>query len=121
MSTATKLTYEDLVEGGVSQHDVLGLLAAGEVEVDAVARYLALLESKNGQNGGAVRMKVSDKGCVTFRGLKGTNAQFGLHLRVETLDWLYANAEKVKAFIEEHASVIAARSAASKAKSKAEK
>lgn len=115
MATATKLTYEDLVEGEVSRHDVLGLLAAGEVEVDAVARYLSLLESKNGQNGGA-RMKVSDKGCITFRGVKGTNAKFGLHLRVETLDWLYANAEKVKAFIQEHASVIAARSAASRAK-----
>jgi hypothetical protein len=116
MATATKLTYEDLVEGEVSRHDVLGLLAAGEVEVDAVARYLSLLESKNGQNGGGVRMKVSEKGCITFRGVKGTNGKFGLHLRVETLDWLYANAEKVKAFIQEHASVIAARSAASKAK-----
>jgi hypothetical protein len=115
MATATKLTYEDLVEGGVSQDDVLGLLAAGEVEVDAVSRYLLLLESKNG-NGAGVRMKVSEKGCVTFRGLKGTNAQFGLHLRVETLDWLFANTGKVKEFIKEHANVIAARSAASKAK-----
>ena len=116
MATATKLTYEDLVEGGVSRHDVLGLLAAGEVEVEAVARYLSLLDSGSGQNGGGARMKVSEKGCITFRGVKGTNSQFGLHLRVETLDWLYANAEKVKAFIQEHAGVIAARSAASKAK-----
>lgn len=116
MATATKLTYEDLVEGDVSRHDVLGLLAGGDVDVDDVARYLSLLDSKNGQSGGGVRMKVSEKGCVTFRGLKGTNAQFGLHLRVETLDWLYANAQKVKAFIQEHSAVIAARSAASKAK-----
>ena len=116
MATATKLTYEDLVDGGVSRDDVLGLIASGDVEVDAASRYLSLLESKNGQSGGGVRMKVSEKGCVTFRGLKGTNAKFGLHLRVETLDWLSANAEKVKAFIQEHSAVIAARSAASKAK-----
>jgi hypothetical protein len=121
MATATKLTYEDLVEGDVSRHDLLGMIARRDVEVEAASRYLTLLESKNGKNGkngGGVRMKVSEKGCITFRGLKGTNAQFGLHLRVETLDWLYANAEKVKAFVDEHASVIAARSAASKASRK---
>jgi hypothetical protein len=115
MATATKLTYEGLVEGGVSRDDVLGLIASGDVEVEAASRYLSLLESKNGQSGGGARMKVSDKGCVTFRGVKGTNAQFGLHLRVKTLDWLFANAEKLKAFIREHAGVIATRSAASRA------
>ncbi len=113
MSEKTKMTYEQLVQAKASQHEVLAALKAGTVELEDVSRYLATLSG--GTNGNGVRMKVSDKGCVHFRGLKGTNVRFGLALRVEALDWLFSHREKIERFIKDNQAEINRRSEESRA------
>jgi hypothetical protein len=61
-----------------------------------------LVQQARKSSGGAPRMKVSDKGGVTFRGVVGTNAKFGVTLYPVTLQWLFANREQIEAFLEQH-------------------
>ena len=53
-----------------------------------------------------VTMKVSEKGCVTFRNMPGASVKFGLSLYPETLKTLFAQREAIEAFIVENASAL---------------
>ena len=100
----------------MSKTEIMAKLTAGEIDVQEAATLLAGQMVASGAN---VTMKVSEKGCITFRGLPGANVRYGFSPRKETLEWLYANREKVEAFLEKNKAEIAERSAASRAARKA--
>ena len=114
MSTATKESgngqakvefgYDDLVENGVSKAEVLELMSDGSITMQVASQYLdyLLAKAKQSGGGGTPRMKVSEKGGVTFRGVVGTNAKFGLTLYPVTLKWLFAQREQIEAFMQKN-------------------
>ena len=100
---AQDFSFNDLVENKVSQKEALELLTDGAINLPTAQRYIEYLVAQARKaSGGAPRMKVSDKGGVTFRGVVGTNAKFGVTLYPVTLQWLFANREQIEAFLEQH-------------------
>lgn len=74
------------------------LQAAEEAKVEA----LKAKEAAEAAKAATVKLKVSPKGTVHFRGLVGTHAKFGLGMYVATIRWLYANRETVEKFINDN-------------------
>ena len=115
---AEPVTLEVLLTVEPTKVELLQELAAGNVTAEVALEYLARLDAKG--NKGAT-MKVSEKGCITFRGIPGISVKYGMSPRVETLEWLYAHEKEVRAFVSENRALIEKRSAASKAKKEAAK
>jgi len=94
----------------MTKNDVLKKLADGEIDVDAASALLEKLSPA-----AQVRIKVTPGGCIGIRGLRGTNSQFGLSIRVETWEDLKKESAKIDKFVKEHAKELAEKSAESKA------
>lgn len=50
----------------------------------------------------AVRIKVSEKGAIHFRGVVGTHHTYGMTLYPLTWEWLKANTSRIDSFIQSH-------------------
>ena len=101
----------------MSREEILAKLKDQKISVEEAALLLAKQMAPTVQAN--VTMKVSEKGCVTFRGIPGGNVRYGFSPRRETLEWLYANQEKVEAFLKGNEQEITTRSEASRLARKA--
>jgi len=88
----------------MTKTEILEALKAGKLSVEDAAALLPATVT------GKVTMKVSEKGCVTFRGVPGANVQYGLSLRKETIAWLYASKKEVEEFVRKNAAELEKRS-----------
>jgi len=95
----------------MSNLEILAMVQSGKLSVEEAVKLMA--------TSGDVTMKVSEKGCVTFRGMPGANVRYGFSPRRETLEWLYANRDKVEAFLKQNEKEIRKRSDASREARKA--
>ena len=99
----------------MSNLEILKRVVSGELTTEEADKLLSAAAT----SGANVTMKVSEKGCVTFRGLPGANVRYGFSPRRETLEWLYANKAKVEAFLKQNSKEITKRSDASREARKA--
>ena len=93
MATATTTNVSTFT----TKEQVLAALAGGQCTVDAASAWLAA-HSSNG-HGNGISLKVSEKGAVSIRGIKGISVKFGLTLYAVALEDLFANKDKIEAFI----------------------
>ena len=98
----------------MTKNEVLAKLAANEIDVDTASALLERLSPA-----AQVRFKVTPGGCIGIRGLRGTNSQFGLSIRVETWEDLKKHAKAIDKFVSENAEVLRRKAAESKAARKA--
>lgn len=80
-----------------SKEQVLSALAGGQCTVDAASAWLAAHTSNGHSNG--MSLKVSEKGAISVRGIKGISVKFGLTLYAVAFEELFANKDKIEAFI----------------------
>ena len=92
-------------EGGISAAEAIGLL-------DALG---------GGGNGQVFSMKVTEKGCIGIRGIRGINVRFGRTMRVEEWEDLQKHADKINTFIKDNRKELEKLSAVSRAAAKREK
>jgi hypothetical protein len=85
------------VNAFTTKEQVLAALASGQMTVDAASAWLSA-HSGNGHSNG-ISLKVSEKGAVSIRGIKGVSVKFGLTLYAAALEDLFANKDKIEAFI----------------------
>jgi hypothetical protein len=81
----------------MTRDEVLVALKAGKLSVEDAGKALTALEPVVAR--APFVMKVSEKGCITFRGVPGTHHSFGLSLYAEGVEYLLAKATEIKAFI----------------------
>ena len=110
MSAPPKKVYD-------TQEKILAALAAKEITTEEASDCLDAITKP----AAAFSMKVSEKGCVTFRGVPGANVQYGLSLRKESLKHLFTNRVKIEQFVKDNEKEIDKRSAESRAAAKAAK
>jgi len=89
------MTKDQAIELG-SMSAILDAVKAGLVDVAIAGDAIADMQKTTGP----FSMKVSEKGCVTFRGLKGVSVKFGLSLYPATLQALYAKKDEIEKFME---------------------
>lgn len=89
---------------------ILAQVAGGTVKPEEAGKLLNALRPE-----AKTSMKVSEKGCVTFRGIPGANIRYGFSPRRETLEYLFAHEQQITEFIKKNRVEIDKRSAASRA------
>ena len=90
------MTKEQAMELG-SMTAILDAVKAGLVDVNVAGQAIGEMQKSGG---GQFSMKVSEKGCVSFRGMKGISVKFGLSLYPATLQALFARKEEIEKFME---------------------
>ena len=84
----------------MTQNEILLLLAAGKL---TPAEAGELLTKVNGPAvSSAPRMKVTEKGCVQFRGVPGVSVKFGATHYVSFVEWVLDHAQLVRDFIKDN-------------------
>lgn len=86
----------------------LGYLSSGEITMEAYQEWDAQrIRSAQQKPAQSFSMKVSEKGCISIRGLRGANVKFGFTAYVSTIEDLFASREKIEAFIKQNNHLLA--------------
>lgn len=97
--------------------EILALVQSGKLKP---AEAVAMLDAAKATGGGqAASLKVSEKGCVQFRGVPGISIRFGLSLYPKTIEWILDNADALREFIKNNHSKLSWSKAQSDEKSAA--
>lgn len=78
-----------------TREDILKQLKSGKVTIEEAVALLATTDAP----ATPFSMKVSEKGCVSFRGVPGTNGKFGLTLYAKSVQFLFSHQKDIEAFI----------------------
>jgi hypothetical protein len=84
----------------MSREEILAQLKSGKIKVEEAAMLLA--EQMVPASSVAFTMKVSEKGCISFRGVPGTNGKFGLTLYAKSVQFLFAKRNEIEAWVKAH-------------------
>lgn len=85
----------------MSVTEILNQVAAKKITTEEAGR---LISAMNAKSAGPFSMKVSEKGCVQIRGLRGANVRFGFTAYPTLIQDLFANRETIEKFMEENKS-----------------
>jgi hypothetical protein len=81
----------------MTQNEILLQLAAGKITPVEAGELLAKVNGPTVSS--TPRMKVTEKGCVQFRGVPGVSVKFGATHYVSFVEWVLDHAQVVKDFI----------------------
>lgn len=80
--------------------EICTLLAQQKITPIEAAQMISAVQSAG--NGKTYDVGVSEKGCVSFKRVPGTNGKFGLSMYPVTLQWLFAHREEIEKFMEDN-------------------
>jgi hypothetical protein len=86
---------------------LLSQVAAGTLSVSDAAKLMPPAQCSGA--GANVKLKVSEKGCITFRNAPGVSVKFGATHYVSFVEWILDNQETVRKFIADNAKLLARR------------
>ena len=104
MSSFTPAEVREFINGGdlsAAKDAVLQSLSGKTMEMDDASNLLdeISLARVTALTAGTFKMKVTEKGCLQFRGVPGVNVKFGLSLYVEAVEFLLDHQAEIKRYI----------------------
>ncbi len=83
-----------------NKNEILLQLAAGKITPAEAGELLTKVNGPTVSN--TPRMKVTEKGCVQFRGVPGVSVKFGATHYVSFVEWVLDHAQLVRDFIKDN-------------------